>query len=61
MPSEAEGLAGLPLLGVVDQCESDVELAAILPRAAVNIGLEWNPCPEHSWLNDWYLGPENNL
>lgn len=34
-----------------------VSIGLILGAGQI-IGLEWNPppCPEHSWLYDWYLG-----
>lgn len=37
--------------------ESGPEMATILSRATVSVGLEWNPppCPEPLRLDDWYL------
>ncbi len=38
--------------------ESDLEMTAMLSRAAERVGLEWTkpPCPEPSRLDDWFLG-----
>ncbi len=38
--------------------ESDLEVTAMLSRAAESVGLEWRkpPCPEPSRLDDWFLG-----
>ncbi len=38
--------------------ESDLEMTAMLSRAAERLGLEWRkpPCPEPSRLDDWFLG-----
>ncbi len=38
--------------------ESDLEVTAMLSRAAKRVGLEWRkpPCPEPSRLDDWFLG-----
>ncbi len=38
--------------------ESDLEITAMLSRAAERVGLEWRkpPCPEPSRLDDWFLG-----
>lgn len=49
--------AVLPPLGMVALSESDPDLMAILSWAAESVGLEWNPppCPEPSWLEDWFL------
>lgn len=60
MPSDSEDLAGIPPSGAVAPSKSYEELAAILARATMNIGLEWNPqpCPKNSQLDDWYLGSE---
>ncbi len=54
--SEDEGAVGLPPSGVV--AAPDLELTAMLARAAVSIGLEVNrpPSPELSRLDDWFLG-----
>ncbi len=56
--SEDEGAVGLPPSGVVATTAPDPELAAMLARAAVSIGLEVNrpPSPEPSLLDDWFLG-----
>ncbi len=37
--------------------ESDLEMMAMLSRAAERVGLEWRkpPCPEPSRLDDWFL------
>ena len=58
--SEDEDSAGLPPSGVVATAESDLELSAMLARAAVSIGLEVTtpPNPERSRLDDWFLGAE---
>lgn len=56
LPSDAEDSTGLPPSGVEAQSEFDAELATMLARAAVGIGLEWNPPPCPEWLDDWYLG-----
>ncbi|KAI2645082.1 ORF V: Enzymatic polyprotein [Labeo rohita] len=58
MSSRDEDSAALPPSGVAALPESDPEMAAMLSRAAVSVGLEWNPppCPEPSWLDDWFLG-----
>ncbi len=56
--SEDEGAVGLPSSGVVATAAPDLELMAMLARAAVSIGLEVNrpPSPELSRLDDWFLG-----
>ncbi len=38
--------------------ESNLEMTAMLSRAAERVGLEWRkpPCPEPSRLDDWFLG-----
>ncbi len=38
--------------------ESDPEMMAMLSRAADRVGLKWRPptCPEHSRLDNWFLG-----
>ncbi len=38
--------------------ESDLEVMAMLSRAAERVGFEWRkpPCPEPSRLDDWFLG-----
>ncbi len=56
--SEDEGAVGLPPSGVVASAASDLELTAMLARAAASIGLEVNrpPSPEPSRLDDWFLG-----
>ncbi len=38
--------------------EWDLEITAMLSRAAERVGLEWRkpPCPEPSRLDDWFLG-----
>ncbi|XDV12676.1 hypothetical protein PO909_001274 [Leuciscus waleckii] len=50
--------AVLPPSGAPALSKSDPKLTAMLSRAAASIGLEWNPppCPEHSRLDDWFLG-----
>ncbi|KAK9962682.1 hypothetical protein ABG768_008036 [Culter alburnus] len=54
-----EDLAALPTSGTVELPEPDLELTAMLSRAAEKVGLVWNPppCPSPSWLDDWYLVP----
>ncbi|KAL0172214.1 hypothetical protein M9458_032525, partial [Cirrhinus mrigala] len=58
MSSGDEDSAALPPLGVAALPESDPEMAAMLSRAAVSVGFEWNPppCPEPSRLDDWFFG-----
>ncbi len=38
--------------------EPDLEMTAMLSRAAERVGLEWRKplCPEPSRLDDWFLG-----
>ncbi len=56
--SEDEGAVELPPSGVVATAAPDLELTAMLARAAASIGLEVNrpPSPEPSRLDDWFLG-----
>ncbi|XP_059355259.1 uncharacterized protein LOC132092841 [Carassius carassius] len=56
--SEDEDSAGLPPSGDVTAAESDLELSAMLARAAVSIWLEVTtpPSPEPSRQDDWFLG-----
>lgn len=58
MPSDSPGPTPP---GVVAHSESNGKIMAMLALAAANIGLEWTPpsCPEHSWLDDWFLGSEH--
>lgn len=60
MPSEAEYSTELPPSGVSAQSEADAELAAMLAQSAASNGLEWTPLPfpEHSRLDNWFLGSE---
>ncbi len=46
------------LLRPVAMPESDLEMRAMLSRTAERVGLEWRKplCPEHSRLDDWFLG-----
>ncbi len=52
--------AALPPSGRVALPESDPELTAMLSRAAESIGLHYRrpPSPEHSRLDDWFLGAQ---
>ncbi len=52
--------AALPTSGRVALPESDPELTAMLSRAAESIGLPYRPppSPEHSRLDDWFLGAQ---
>ncbi len=52
------GSAALPTSDVAALPESGPEMAAMLTRASVNVGLVWNasPCLEPSRLDDWLLG-----
>ncbi len=56
--SEDQGAVGLPPSGFVATAAPDPELMAMIARAAVSIGLEFNrpPSPKLSWLDDWFLG-----
>ncbi|KAL1259241.1 hypothetical protein QQF64_009818 [Cirrhinus molitorella] len=62
MPAEAEASTEQPPAAVAAQSEADAELAAMLHRAAVSIGLEVSkaPSPERSRLDDWYLGARSD-
>lgn len=59
MPSDTEVSARLPPSDSVAQSEFDAELAAMLARAAADLGLECNPPPCPECLDDWYLGLES--
>ncbi len=52
--------AALPPSGRVALPESDPDLTAMLSRAAESVGLHWRPppSPEHSRLDDWFLGAQ---
>ncbi len=52
--------AALPPSGRVALPESDPELTGVLSRAAESIGLHYRrpPSPEHSRLDDWFLGAQ---
>ncbi len=52
--------AALPPPGSVALPESDPELTAMLCRATESVRLNWRPppSPEHSRLDDWFLGAQ---
>ena len=56
--SGSEDAAALPPSGAPALPVSDPEMTAMLSRAAVSIGLEWNPPPhpDHSRMDEWFLG-----
>ncbi len=51
------GRLGCAAAPAVAMPELDLEMTAMLSRAAERIGLEWRkpPCPEPSRLDDWFL------
>ncbi len=51
---ERFGCAAAPAVAMP---ESDLEMTAMLSRAAERVGLKWrkSPCPEPSRLDDWFL------
>ncbi len=53
-----DGSVPLPPSGRSAVPDSDLEMVAMLARAAESVGLEWRPprCPEPSRLDDWFLG-----
>ncbi len=52
------GRFGCAAAPAVAMPESDLEMRAMLSRTAERVGLEWRKplCPEHSRLDDWFLG-----
>ncbi len=52
------GRFGCAAAPAVAMPESDLEVTAMLSRAAERVGLKWRkpPCPEPSRLDDWFLG-----
>ncbi len=52
------GRFGCAAAPAVAMPELDLEVTAMLSRAAKRVGLEWRkpPCPEPSRLDDWFLG-----
>ncbi len=52
---ERFGCAAAP---VAEMPESNLEMTAMLSRAAERVGLEWRPppCPEPLRLDDWFFG-----
>ncbi|KAL0187927.1 hypothetical protein M9458_015026, partial [Cirrhinus mrigala] len=60
-PAEAEGSAGQS--SAARAAQSEVELAAMLLRAAKSFELDVPkaPSPEHSRLDDWFLGAKGGV
>ncbi len=56
--SFCRGRFGCAAAPAVAMPESDLEVTAMLSRAAERVGLKWRkpPCPEPSRLDDWFLG-----
>ncbi len=56
--SEDDASAQLPPSGMVALPDTDPEMMTMLSRAAIRVGLVWNPrpYPEPSRLDDWFLG-----